>query len=244
MEFITDTIIDAKKQDDLFLLGGTDNRQYYARTLLLATGVMDRFPELPGLEVTLGRTIYVCPDCDGYEVQGRETVVLGSGDVGAHMAFILRERTGDITYINHERKPVSAENRERLNAEGIVYIEEAVTSIESEKDGHITGVITESGNKLSAERGFIAFGNNRVHSELAEKLGAKLHGNRHIEAEKRSLMTNVERLWVAGDLAVHAEQATVAMGEGAIAGIWMHKELKKINPAALPPSKRDQSTTC
>ncbi|MNW00734.1 hypothetical protein D3C71_1962670 [compost metagenome] len=46
-------------------------------------------------------------------------------------------------------------------------------------------------------------------------------------------MTNVEHLWVAGDVAVHAEQATVAMGEEAIAGIWMHKELKTNKPYCI-----------
>ncbi|MNH44942.1 hypothetical protein D3C79_1072470 [compost metagenome] len=50
-------------------------------------------------------------------------------------------------------------------------------------------------------------------------------------------MTDVEHLWVAGDIAVHAEQATVAMGEGAIAAIWMHKELQKLKPPVLPAAK-------
>lgn len=241
VEFITDTIIKAEKQEELFLLSGSHNRQYRSRTLLLATGVMDRFPELPGLLSTLGRTVYVCPDCDGYEIQDRKTVLLGSGDAGANMAFILRKRTGDLTYINHERGPVSAENRGRLNSEGIVYIEEAVTCVESEDDGLIKGIMLQSGDKLPAERGFIAFGHNAVHSELAAQLGVQLHKNSHIEADKRSLMTNVKHVWVAGDVAVHAEQATVAMGDGAIAGIWMHKELKKINPVSLPPVKPGHS---
>ncbi|WP_169800906.1 hypothetical protein [Paenibacillus jilunlii] len=51
-------------------------------------------------------------------------------------------------------------------------------------------------------------------------------------------MTDVEHVWVAGDIAVHAEQATVAMGEAAIAGILMHKELKKMTPVTLPPAKK------
>jgi thioredoxin reductase (NADPH) len=241
VEFATDRITKAEKQNGLFQLNGSENQCYSSKTLLLATGVMDRIPELPGLVATLGKTVYVCPDCDGYEIQDRQTLLLGSGDVGANMAFVLRERTGDLTYINHECQPVSAENRQRLNEQGILYVEEAVARIAEENDGIIKAVILESGNTLLAERGFIAFGNNAVHSELAAELGVKLHKNKHIEADKRSLMTNVEHLWVAGDVAVHAEQATVAMGEGAIAGIWMHKELKKISPVNLPPSKQGHS---
>jgi thioredoxin reductase (NADPH) len=237
VEFISDKVVKADKYEQLFLLTGERGRQYESKTLLLATGVMDRFPELPGLVPTLGKSVYVCPDCDGFEIQGRQTVLLGSGDAGANMAFILRERTGDLTYINHEHEPVSEENLARLRAEGIIYIEQAATHIVQENDGMIKGVALQDGTHLPAERGFIAFGRNAVHSELAAQLGVTLHKNRHIEVNRRSLMTNVEHLWVAGDVAVHAEQATVAMGEGAIAGIWMHKELKKINPIVLPLSK-------
>lgn len=234
VEFRSDKIISAQKVKDLFVLQGAEGHEYLGKTLLLATGVMDRFPELPGLLPTLGKSVYVCPDCDGYEIQDRQTVLLGSGDAGANMAFILRERTGNITYINHELKPLSLRNRKRLDLEGIHYIEEEVSHIDQKNDGIIQGVALRNGGYLPAERGFIAFGNNSVHSELASELGVKLHKNSHIETDRRSLMTNVEHVWVAGDVAVHAEQATVAMGEGAIAGIWMHKALKKLTPALLP----------
>lgn len=81
------------------------------------------------------------------------------------------------------------------------------------------------GQVVRAERGFLAFGSNHVHSELAEQLGVHLLHNKHIETHPRSKMTNVENVWVAGDLGAHAEQATVAMGEGAMSAIWIHKVL-------------------
>lgn len=237
VEFHKDRIIKAGKKDGVFTLHGAGGQSYECRTLLLATGVMDRFPELPGLLPVLGRTVYVCPDCDGYEIQNRQTVLLGSGDAGANMAFILRERTGDLTYINHERAPVTAENRKRLEDEDIQYIEEPVSYI-NEQNGRIMAVALANGEVLPAERGFIAFGHNPVHSELAAQLGVTLHKNKHVEADNRSLMTNIEHVWVAGDVAVHAEQATVAMGAGAVAGIWMHKALKRMSPPTLPPAKK------
>ncbi|GGG08708.1 thioredoxin-disulfide reductase [Paenibacillus albidus] len=235
VQFVTDRIVLAEKQEELFRLEGEQGKTYQARTLLLATGIMDRFPELPGIINALGNTIYVCPDCDGYEIQNLKTVLLGSGDVGAAMAFILRERTDDLTYINHEQKPLSQDNRRRLDSEGIHYIEAPAAYIQ-EQEGRIQGIALNKGTFIPAERGFIAFGGNPVHSGLAEQLGAKLHKNRHIEADSRSLMTSVEHVWVAGDVAVHAEQATVAMGDGAIAGIWIHKALRKmkeLEPAAV-----------
>ncbi|WP_379163354.1 NAD(P)/FAD-dependent oxidoreductase [Paenibacillus sp. sgz5001063] len=238
VEFKTDKIVKAEKPDGYFLLQGEHGQTYQCKLLLLATGVMDRFPELPGLIPTLGKTVYVCPDCDGYEIQDRQTVLIGSGDAGAQMAFILRERTGDLTYVNHEMFPVSKESMDRMIDEDIVYIEQPVVRVETVDDGRIQGVTLTNEITIPAERGFIAFGHNPVHSELAGNLGISLHKNKHIEANRRSLMTDVEHVWVAGDVAVHAEQATVAMGEGAIAGIWMHKELRKLNPVTLPPAKK------
>jgi len=53
--------------------------------------------------------VYVCPDCDGYEIEDRRTVVIGAGEAGAQMALILSERTSDLIYINHESKPFRPE---------------------------------------------------------------------------------------------------------------------------------------
>ncbi|KAA9002342.1 NAD(P)/FAD-dependent oxidoreductase [Paenibacillus spiritus] len=226
--FATDTIIKAGKQGEQFELEGAEGKRYKARTVLLATGIMDRYPSLPGLTRCLGRSVYVCPDCDGFEIQGRKTVLLGSGTAGYQMALILAARTDDLTYLNHERQPLSAEQLERLESLGVRYLEQAAAAIEEEDDGMLTGVRLESGERLEAERGFIAFGGNTVHSELAEQLGLELHKNKHVEADSRSLTTNVEGVWIAGDLGVHAEQATVAMGEGAIAAIWINKHLQRL----------------
>lgn len=240
VEFIEDKVIGAKREGEHLRLTGNSGAAYSCKTLLLATGVMDRFPPLPGLEVTLGRSVYVCPDCDGYEIEGRNTVVLGAGDAGAAMAFILRDRTEQLTYINHERTPISPENLQRLEEQQIRLIEMPIIAIEEQNDGMIEAVRLADGQSLAVERGFIAFGGNPVHSELADQLGAKLHHNRHVEANPRSMMTSVENVWVAGDLGVHAEQATVAMGEGAIAAIWIHKTLKqwKNRPAWRGPGYR------
>ncbi|MFF2019444.1 NAD(P)/FAD-dependent oxidoreductase [Paenibacillus sp. NPDC058177] len=228
VEFLVDEVLKAEKQENHFQLRGSQGQTYRTKTILLATGVSDRFPDLPGLTSLLGCSVYVCPDCDGYEIQDRQTVLMGAGEAGANMAFILRERTKHLTYINHEKTALSPELLNRLNAEGITYIEETISRVNGQEDGMITGVALENGTFLPAERGFIAFGGNPVHSELAAQLGVELHKNKHIEANKRSMTTNVENVWVAGDVAVHAEQATVAMGEGALAAIWMNKALRKL----------------
>lgn len=225
--FEKDRIVQAERVGEQIQLTGSSGTLYSARTVLLATGLSDRFPAIPGLRPTLGRSVYVCPDCDGYEIQDRRTILLGSGEAGANMAMILIERTHDLLYINHEQKPISAELHRSMKEAGVRYLEAAVQEVQQTEDGYITGVLTEDGQIYESERGFIAFGGNRVHFELAEQLGAVISDNKHVEADHRSLQA-APNVWIAGDLGLHAEQATVAMGEGSIAAIWIHKELQKI----------------
>lgn len=225
--FEKDRIVKAERVGEQIQLTGSSGTLYSARTVLLATGLSDRFPAIPGLRPTLGRSVYVCPDCDGYEIQDRRTILLGSGEAGANMAMILIERTNDLLYINHEQKPISAELHRSMKEAGVRYLEAAVQEVQQTEDGYITGVLTEDGQIYESERGFIAFGGNRVHFELAEQLGAVIADNKHVEADHRSLQA-APNVWIAGDLGLHAEQATVAMGEGSIAAIWIHKELQKI----------------
>ncbi|WP_339302844.1 NAD(P)/FAD-dependent oxidoreductase [Paenibacillus sp. FSL R5-0519] len=227
VSFEKDRIVQAGRHGEKIQLLGTSGVEYRSKTVLLATGLSDRVPDIPGLTPTLGRTVYVCPDCDGYEIQDQRTVLLGSGEAGAHMAMILIQRTNDLLYINHEQTAISAELHRSMKEAGVRYLEAAVQEVQQIEDGHITGVLTEDGQIFESERGFIAFGGNRVHYELAEQLGAVIADNKHVEADSRSLQaaTNV---WIAGDLGLHAEQATVAMGEGSIAAIWIHKALQQM----------------
>ncbi|WP_433943136.1 NAD(P)/FAD-dependent oxidoreductase [Paenibacillus sp. SN-8-1] len=235
VKFVQDKVIKAVRHGQLFKLTGEQGEHYEARTLLLATGLMDRFPDIPGILPAMGRSVYVCPDCDGVEIHDRKTVVMGSGNPGANMALLLAERASELIYINHEQKAVDAETLMEIKNRGIQYIEGGISRLLEEHDGMIQSVILEDGTVIPAERGFIAFGGNQVHSKLAEELGAKLYHNKHVEADARSRMTSVQNLWVAGDLGVHAEQVTVAMGDGAMAAISINKVLMKLGKAQETP---------
>jgi len=207
-----------------------EGTSYEARTLLLATGVMDRIPDLPGLIPCLGLTVYICPDCDGYEIKNKPALVLGSGDTGAHMALTLQYFTSQLIYVNHEydRKPVDESLADELVKKGIRMVMKSIRDVIHEgrpEEGRFAGVTLKDGSVLEAERAFIAFGGNEVRSDVAKMLGAERLENKHIVTEPRSKMTSVPGVWAAGDVAVHSEQMTIAMGEGQQAAIWIHKWL-------------------
>lgn len=225
VEFQSDRIVAARKDKGEFILDGKDGYHYVGRKLLLATGVMDNIPKIKNLLPCLGLSVYVCPDCDGYEVKNKKVVILGSGEAGAEMAQTIHYWTDGITFINHESKEVTVETRRKLEERNIRYVEGNISEAIVEGDSDFHGVRLDNGEEISGEKGFIAFGGNKVHTELARELGVEILDNKHINADARSKETNVEDVWAAGDIVAHSEQVSTAMGDGSIAAIWIHKKL-------------------
>jgi thioredoxin reductase len=224
VEFKSEVVDSAEKIGKGFQLTVKTGFQYVSKRLLLATGVMDRIPAFPELLHCLGISVYVCPDCDGYEVKNKSTIVIGAGNVGAKMSLTLSYWTQDLIYINHEQTEISEHLLNELKVHRIQYVEETIQKVMAE-NSYLQGFILQSGKKIMGERGFIAFGGNEVKSTLAKQLGVELLENQHIVVNPRTKMTNIPNVWAAGDVVAHSEQVTIAMGDGSAAAIWIHKSL-------------------
>jgi len=225
VEFIEDKIIEAEEKPEQFMLIGTSGNVYQGKRLLLATGVMDRLPPIQNMIQCLGTSIYVCPDCDGFEVTDQSTLVLGAGETGANMALTLYYWTKTITYINHDGAEISESLLAQLNNKGIKYIREPIDEVILDSSESFAGVRLENGQSLYAEKAFVAFGNNAVNTDLAKQLGVERLENKHVPTNPRTKETNVKNVWIAGDIGVHSELVTVAMAEGAQAAVWIHKSI-------------------
>ncbi|GIN86608.1 thioredoxin-disulfide reductase [Heyndrickxia sporothermodurans] len=224
VEFLNSTVVGIVEKDCEFICTTKDGKKFSGKRLLLATGIMDRLPNFPELYPCLGISVYVCPDCDGYEVKKKRTIVIGSGNAGANMALTLTYWTEEIIYINHEKQEIDETIQSQLLTKNIPYYHEVINKVLA-KESQFKGVILQNGTKLEGNHAFIAFGGNEIRSELASHLGVELHENRHILTDSRTKMTNIKYVWAAGDVAAHSEQVTIAMGEGSQAAIWIHKSL-------------------
>ncbi|MBO8157917.1 MAG: NAD(P)/FAD-dependent oxidoreductase [Bacillaceae bacterium] len=224
VSFVTDEVISVHPSTpfEVITRGG---RQLEVKRLLLATGVKDRLPDIPNMKDCLGISLYVCPDCDGYEIKDEPSLVIGSGNTGAKMALTLTYWNDDILFINHGKKPLDRAIKQKLKQKGIDYIEEQVEKIILDKYANMKGVRLENGIEIFRKKGFIAFGGNKVESSLAKQLGVETLENKHILVNPRTKETSVKHVWAAGDVVAHSEQVTIAMGEGSQAAIWIHKSL-------------------
>jgi thioredoxin reductase (NADPH) len=228
--FLKDKVLSLDKQNGSFTIKTEKNKEYHAKTVFLATGLVDNLPDIENLAPCLGKNIYVCPDCDGYELTGKKTVVLGSGNTGANMAVTLTYWSDDIVFINHGQSPIDPTAAEALGKHNIEVYNEAVSKILLDKDENLTGVQLTSGRMVEAERGFTGFSGNKMNVELAEQAGVKLNDKNHVLVSPRTKETSVEGMWAGGDLIAHSEQVTISMGDGSQAAIWIHKRLMGEGP--------------
>ncbi|MEH7388443.1 NAD(P)/FAD-dependent oxidoreductase [Bacillus sp. JJ1521] len=224
--FIQNEVIKIEKNDDTFQIKCRGGDTFAAKRLLLATGIKENIPSIKNIYKCLGISVYVCPDCDGYEVIDKHVIVIGSGNPGASMAITLAYFTRDITFINHDWSKLDNEAMTMLEQKGITYHQDEVDEILlDESTSDFTGVKLKSGNIIQGHRGFLGFAGNVVRSELAKQLAIERLENKHIIVDPRTKMTNIQHVWAAGDIAVHSEQTTIAMGDGMQAAIWIHKSL-------------------
>ena len=129
VELIDGIVLRAEKHDDdhfLLCLEGGD--RVHSRRLLLAIGLRDVWPDVPGVETIYGANAHVCPDCDGYDSRGKKVVVIGNGRRAVGMALNLATWTRDIIICTNGRPPDldEPEYSEKLDALNIPVITERV----------------------------------------------------------------------------------------------------------------------
>ncbi len=215
-----------QKSDEGFIVTaeGT-NEVFKGKRLLFATGITENLPDLPGLIPCLGKSIYLCPDCDGYEIKDKRTIVIGSSQHAVQLALILTYWSKDIIVVNHDKKTISTELKQRLEQKSIPLFEEEVKTLHTKSESEFTGVTLESSITLEANHAFLAMGGAHVNSDLAKSIGVERLENKHIVVDARTKQTSVPHVWAVGDVVAHSQLLTIAMGDGAQAAIWIHKSL-------------------
>ena len=195
-----------------------------ARTLLMATGVVDVEPELPDLTDAIHRgLVRHCGICDGYEVIDRRVGVLGQGDSGLREALFLRTYTRDITLLSLGRPlDLSFAQIQLAQAAGIALIDEPISAVEIDGD-RIASMTLKGGACKPFDTVYSALG-SEARSELARSLGARTDAKGCIVTNEH-MCSSIAGLFAAGDIVRSLDQISVAMGEAAIAATSIHNLL-------------------
>ncbi len=203
-------------------------REHAARTVLLATGVVNNRPDMPrelhDAALAKGLLRY-CPICDGYEVTDRRIGVIGTGSHGMAEALFLRGYSADVTLIAPEAHNLSDEETARLDEAGIARIEgpSGGYAIEGER----LALDTAAG-RMAFDSIYPALG-SVIRSGLAIQVGARADENGCLEVDDHQ-RTSVPGLFAAGDVARGLDQISHAMGEAGVAATTIRNLLAEQRP--------------
>jgi thioredoxin reductase len=210
--------------EDTFELVLSNGRSFRARRLLLAIGLKDVWPDIPGLEQIYGANAHVCPDCDGHECRHKKVVVIGKGRKAVGMALNLTTWTNEIIICTNG-EPADfdlAEYCRKLDAVNIPVIQAPITCI-THSGTRVHSLEFEDGISLDTDKIFLA-----VEQYPADDLGAQLGCERdaggHIVVDD-AYHTSVLNCYAAGDIVPGPQLAIAAAGDGAIAALAIHKSL-------------------
>ena len=223
------TLVDAcvdrvmKHGDDHFELLLESGATLEGRRLLLAIGIRDVWPKIPGLERVYGETAHVCPDCDGYEARDKHVIVVGRGRKAVGMALNLTTWTRRITICtNGESAGLDDELCEKLDALGIPLMTAPIVQVLEEK-GSIRQLEITGGIRVECERLFFSIAQYAA-DDLGAQLGCERDDDGQIIIDDR-YHTSVYNVFAAGDIVPGPQLAIAAASDGAIAALAIHKSL-------------------
>ena len=223
VRFLDDRAVVARRAGDrieLVLLGGTTVR---ARRLLLASGLVDELPDVPGLREFWGSSVLHCPYCHGWEVRGQRIGVLGRGPNSLHQVLLFRQLSPHVTLFRHTVDELPAEDRAQLDALGVEVREGRVRGV-SGTDGNL--VVDLDGSPVGVQALVVA-PRFRVRGDLFAQLGGELtpHPLGEFVATGPGGATDVPGVWAAGNVADLAAMVSVASGAGVLAGASINADL-------------------
>lgn len=199
---------------------GGRRRTVWGRKLILATGLRDVFPPIPGLEPLLGRGVYVCPYCDAWEVRGERIGVLG--DDAAGLALCMRTWSPDVWLFTGGRSVAPAMTKD-LDSVKVRVVPNRVRRLVG--DGHLQGVELDGAPVVELRAAFVKnTGLVQRSPGLMQQLGLAMTAGNPIT--DRSGATSVPGVYVAGDASRDLLLASVAAAEGAACGVAVNRALQ------------------
>lgn len=221
----------------VFTVSLADGRSARGRRLVVATGLKDELPAVPGVAERFGRDVLHCPYCHGWEVRDRPFGVLATGPMSVHQALMVSQWSEDVTLFLHEtpESDLSDDDLRRLAAAGVRVVPGAVAGLVVEDD-RLTGVRLADG---TAHARSVLFTAPRPipRSSLLEKLGAAMNETPFgaYAAVDPTGLTTVPGVWAAGNAIGFSEQVVNAASSGYRAGATINGDLLMADLDAAVP---------
>jgi thioredoxin reductase len=196
-------------------------REETGRRLVLALGVKDHLPDIPGLEERWGRSVFHCPYCHGYELDRGRIGVLAVSPQSLHHAMMLPDWGPTTFFLNGAFAP-DAEQAEQLRRRGVAVVEGIVDRLEG--DG---ATLVMRDGRVFALDGLFTLSRTSIASPIAGQLGCAFDDGPTGPVIRTDPIkaTTVPGVFACGDAARMAGSVSLAVGDGALAGMAAHQSL-------------------
>ena len=225
VDFVHGRVAAARGEIDRFEVEMEDGAVHAARRLVLATGVADTLPDIPGLAERWGVSVMHCPYCHGYEVRDRRIGVLANHPMAAHQALMLPD-WGSTTFFTQGLVEIDADLAARLAGRGVQVETTPIVAVLG--DGQEIAAVRLADDRVASLEAIFTAPQTAPASPLAQQLGCAFEDGmtgRHVKLEPGQQRTSVPGVYSAGDGASPMHNATLASAAGVMAGIGAHQSL-------------------
>ncbi|MFF8717614.1 NAD(P)/FAD-dependent oxidoreductase [Streptomyces sp. NPDC015184] len=192
-----------------------------ARRLLVATGLRDELPDIPGVRDRWGKDLLHCPYCHAYEVRDQPLAVLGTHPGAVHQALLLRQWSDDIVFLTHTLE-LSEQEREQLEAFGVNVVEGHAVRLVVDDD-RLRGIELTDGRVIPRTTAFL-FPRPAPRDDLLALLDCAKDDQGWVVTD-RAGRTSVPGVWAAGNVVDPRAQVIVAAGMGSTAAFAINTDL-------------------
>lgn len=199
-------------QDGASFVATIDNEDVPVRAVLIATGVVDQLPPIPGIEDYFGQSVHVCPFCDGWEHRDAAVAVYGKGPKSARLALLLRQWTDDLVLCTNEPRELRPEDERLLEMRGITVCETSIERLAG-NDGCLEAICLANNTQIRCQALFFQTGQH-PRSTLLERLDG-------------DGATSIPGIYDAGDVSRDVQLAIIASAEGTRAALAINSWLMK-----------------
>ena len=217
-------VVNARQGRCGFEVDLADGARVTGRRLMLAYGVQDILPDLPGVKERWGRTVLHCPYCHGYEIGGGPIGVLGAGPMSVHQAVMVAEWGQVVLFLDGKLEPDADQSR-MLARRGVTVEATPVAALEGEGPA-LDGARLADGRLVPLKAVFVG-PRLRPNGDLAQALGCEIEDTPVGQMIRTDEMkqTTVPGVFAAGDAARVMSNVTLAAADGVMAGIALHRSL-------------------
>jgi thioredoxin reductase len=217
-------VVDAECRESDFVVTLERGEEVSSRKLLLATGVVDNLPDVPGIRDFYGSSVFHCPYCDAWEIRDQPIGIYGRGDKGLGLSLELTAWSRDLILFTDGESGIDETGKARLVRCGVALREDRVARLEG-SGGVLERVVLASGEAVSRRALFFTLGQEQ-RSPLASRLGCALNEKGTVPTGKYET-THLRGLFVAGDASRAVQWVVVAAAEGAEAAFAINTDLIK-----------------